>query len=230
MCFLQQTTVHATNYRCLDDEGKPVLTDSPAQLQNCQPIDLNMKPGMVDPLGQMKLSSPTNLNRRDAIRRPSPVPPPVQPPPPPESSEEAVEEKQPADSELPIAIPLTRIGGSMVVQVLLNGTQSAHLIVDTGATMTVLSYDIGVELGLLSGSGVDLSTVNTAGGSVQVSMTKVDQIEVGQARAENVQVAIHDLPDGISGVSGLLGMSFLKHFTVTLDSNRGFLYLTPRKS
>ena len=87
-----------------------------------------------------------------------------------------------------------------------------------------------VELGLLSGSDVDLSTVNTAGGSVQVSMTKVGQIQVGQAKAENVQVAIHDLPDGISGVSGLLGMSFLKHFTVTLDSNQGFLYLTPRSN
>jgi clan AA aspartic protease (TIGR02281 family) len=118
----------------------------------------------------------------------------------------------------------------MVVQVLINGTQSAHLIVDTGATMTVLSYEIGVELGLLSGSGVDLSTVNTAGGSVQVSMTKVDHLQVGEAHAEQVQVAIHDLPDGISGVSGLLGMSFLKNFTVTLDSDRGFLYLTPRQS
>ncbi len=207
----------AGTFRCLDDQGKSVLTDSPAQLQSCKPIDLNMKPDSTLPPSRKR----TPVHRAPSRPEPQSAAP--------DSFEQEGQTKQP-ESELPIAVPLTKIGGSLVVQVLLNNTQSAHLIVDTGATMTVLSYDIGAELGLLSGSGVDLSNVNTAGGSVQVSMTKIDQIQVGQAKAENVQVAIHDLPDGISGVSGLLGMSFLKHFTVTLDSDRGFLYLTPRSN
>ena len=223
MSGVSTSPLHATNYRCQDERGKPVLTDSPSQLRNCKTIDLTQKP---DPIPNPTSVSPSSSQRtyqppRSSQRRLGS--------PSPDTREEETEDRK-ADSELPIAIPLTKIGGSLVVQVLLNGTQSAHLIVDTGATMTVLSYDIGVELGLLSGAGVDLSTVNTAGGSVQVNMTKVDTMQVGEARVENVQVAIHDLPDGISGVSGLLGMSFLKHFTVTLDSSRGFLYLTPRES
>lgn len=222
--------IHAAPLRCKDSEGNSVLTDSPAQLHNCKPIDLKKKPKASHLLQKQKSFRPPPRKKapiRRVPRRPPQPPRPVPQPVHPTSDEKETETDRP-DTELSIAVPLTKIGGSMVVQVLLNGTQSAHLIVDTGATMTVLSYDLGIELGLLSGSSVDLNTVNTAGGSVQVSMTKIGQIQVGQARAENVQVAIHDLPDGISGVSGLLGMSFLKHFTVTLDSNRGFLYLTPR--
>ncbi len=51
----------------------------------------------------------------------------------------------------------------MLVQVLLNRKQYAHLIVDTGASMTVLSYDLASELGLLSGAEVSPDTVNTVG-------------------------------------------------------------------
>ncbi|MEC4673594.1 MAG: retropepsin-like aspartic protease [Nitrospirota bacterium] len=219
----------AVPLRCEDSEGNSVLTDSPAQLQNCKPIDLKKKTeGFKLPLNKKAFQPPPRKKapiRRPPRRRPQPA----QQQAPPQLSEQKTKAEQP-DKELPIAVPLTKIGGSLVVQVLLNGTQSAHLIVDTGATMTVLSYDLGIELGLLSGSGVDISTVNTAGGSVQVNITKIGQIQVGQAKVDNVQVAIHDLPGGISGVSGLLGMSFLKHFTVTLDSNRGFLYLAPRSN
>ena len=215
--FLPSTQCRAGTFRCLDDQGKSVLTDSPVQLQACKPFDLNMKPESAQPAPQKR----TPVHRAP----PQPARQPIDPDP-----EEQEAQSQSSETELPIAVPLTKIGGSLIVQVLLNNTQSVHLIVDTGATMTVLSYDIAAELGLLSGSGVDLSNVNTAGGSVQVSMTKIDQVQVGQAKAENVQVAIHDLPDAISGVSGLLGMSFLKHFTVTLDSDRGFLYLTPRSN
>ena len=94
--------------------------------------------------------------------------------------------------------------------------------------MTVLSYDLGIELGLLSGSDVSLNTVNTAGGSVQVNMTHVETLQVGSAKVSHVAVAIHDLPDSISGISGLLGMSFLRNFEITLDADRGFLRLLPK--
>jgi len=155
---------------------------------------------------------------------------PPQPAPPPQEKlfEETQEDDAPDSPIKPITVPVTKIGGSLVVQVLLNGSVDAHLIVDTGATMTVLSYDLGIELGILSGSDVSLNTVNTAGGSVQVSMTYVETLQVGSAKVSHVPVAIHDLPDSISGVSGLLGMSFLRNFEITLDADRGFLRLLPK--
>lgn len=214
----------ATMYRCFDAAGTMVLTDTPAQLEDCTVLDPQKPHGQIT-----KDSHRTSQRRaRSRPRRAEPPPHQVVAPPQEDFPFEAEEEPPPEKKTEPITVPVTKIGGSIVVQVLLNGSVDAHLIVDTGATMTVLSYDLGIELGLLSGSDVSLNTVNTAGGSVQVSVTRVGTLQVGSAKATNVAVAIHDLPDAISGVSGLLGMSFLKNFEVTLDADRGILRLLPK--
>ncbi len=222
------TPATATMYKCYDPSGSLVLTDSPAQLEDCTVLDPKK------PTAQM--SKPTRQKTQRLSRprqRRQPVIQQQQEPSSQNSEKDKPETEDPQDTSRenkpePITVPVTKIGGSMVVQVLLNNSVDAHLIVDTGATMTVISYDLGIELGLLSGSDVSLNTVNTAGGSVQVSMTKVGTMQVGAATASNVAVAIHDLPDGISGVSGLLGMSFLRNFEVTLDADRGLLRLLPK--
>ncbi len=212
----------AKMYRCFDVTGTMVLTDSPAQLQDCTVLDPKK------PSGQIAAPTHRKAKRMSRPRRRPPVPRRIAPPPQEELSDEPQEDDTSDSPIKPITVPISKIGGSLVVQVLLNGSVDAHLIVDTGATMTVLSYDLGIELGLLSGSDVSLNTVNTAGGSVQVNMTHVGTIQVGSAKATHVAVAIHDLPGSISGVSGLLGMSFLRQFEVTLDAEQGFLRLLPK--
>ena len=94
--------------------------------------------------------------------------------------------------------------------------------------MTVLSTDVAIELGLTSDSDSQVATVNTAGGPVQVNLTRVKSMGVNGAKATDVMVAIHDLPDVQPGIDGLLGMSFLNNFLVTLDSNQGKLHLSQR--
>ncbi len=216
-------SAHATMYRCFDATGTTILTDSPAQLNDCTVLDPKKPSAQISPKPQRKAKRTSRPRHRHSIT------PPQEEQPPPELFSEETQEDNTDDNPIePITVPVTKIGGSMVVQVLFNNSVDAHLIVDTGATMTVISYDLGIELGLLSGSDVSLNTVNTAGGSVQVSMTKVGLVQVGSAKATNVSVAIHDLPDGISGVSGLLGMSFLRNFEVTLDADRGLLRLLPK--
>ena len=128
-----------------------------------------------------------------------------------------------------ITIPLTKSGGSFVVPVLLNQERFAQLIVDTGASMTVLSTQVAIDLGILGTTDNELLTVNTAGGSVQVNMNYLSSITVGTARATNVAVALHDLPDIPEHIEGLLGMSFLKHFLVTLDAEHAQLILRPKQ-
>jgi len=159
----------AAMYRCFDITGTTVLTDSPAQLQDCTVLDSKK------PLAQMSAPTQRKAKRisRPRQRRPAPSPQQREQPPPENLFDESQEDDAPDSPIKPITVPITKIGGSLVVQVLLNGSVDAHLIIDTGATMTVLSYDLGIELGLLSGSDVSLNTVNTAGGSVQVSMTHV---------------------------------------------------------
>lgn len=231
LSFLVLTTVpsSATMYKCFGPTGSMVLTDSPAQLEDCTVLDPKKPTAQMSKPTQRK----TQRVSRPRQRRQPIIQQQQEKQVSQESEEDESEQDNPQDTSEknkpePITIPVTKIGGSMVVQVLLNNSVDAHLIVDTGATMTVISYDLGIELGLLSGSDVSLNTVNTAGGSVQVSMTKVGTMQVGAAKASNVAVAIHDLPDGISGVSGLLGMSFLRNFEVTLDADRGLLRLLPK--
>jgi predicted aspartyl protease len=58
----------------------------------------------------------------------------------------------------------------------------------------------------------------TAGGSVRLPIATVQSLRVGTAEARNIDVAI-DI-DGHMPI-GLLGMTFLRHFTVTVDHHRG---------
>lgn len=127
-----------------------------------------------------------------------------------------------------VSVPISRFGGSIIVHAQLNSRRDVQLILDTGATMTVLSYDVALELGLLSGPDNTVATVNTAGGPVQASLTRLDVIQVGAAEVRNMAVAIHDIPASPCDVVGILGLSFLDHFLVTLDTDKGQLHLGPR--
>jgi predicted aspartyl protease len=94
--------------------------------------------------------------------------------------------------------------------------------------LTLLSRTIARDLGLYGESPVSSALVNTAGGQVTVDVMKIGAIEVGGATVHNVPVAIFDLPDAPPSIEGLLGLSFLSHFLVTLDIKQNELRLTSR--
>ena len=219
-CLLLASPGHSATYRCHDESGARVLTDNPAQLLECTLLQTQIsssingasstpqtQPGHsdVDPdLGHQDTPVTDNLHSQDQENPAS----------------------QPGEE---ITVPLTKIGGSLVVQVMLNQERSAQLIVDTGASMTVLSTQAAIDLGILGTTDNELLTVNTAGGSVQVNMNYLSSLTVGTAQASKVAVAIHDLPDIPEHIEGLLGMSFLKHFLVTLDAEHARLILRPKR-
>jgi aspartyl protease family protein len=99
------------------------------------------------------------------------------------------------------------------------------LLVDTGASSIVLPASMVEQLGfqpedLLPGRS------RTASGLVAVQMGNLRSVQVGDARAENVPVTF--MPNGRLGVAGLLGMSFLERFRLTLDDARDEMILQPR--
>jgi len=51
---------------------------------------------------------------------------------------------------------------------------------------------------------------------------------VGAAEAHHVAVAVHDLPEAPPGIDGLLGLTFLNKFIVTIDPQHGTLHLRHR--
>ncbi|MBA3968426.1 MAG: clan AA aspartic protease [Nitrospirales bacterium] len=217
---LSVSSGHSATYDCLDKSGARVLTDNPVQLFNC-----TLLPSQRSSLTNQVLSATPTLHATTPSI-------PHQTPPDTQistrlSSLNEEEQDRPFNEE--ITVPLTKSGGSFVVHVMLNQERSAQLIVDTGASMTVLSTQVAIDLGILGTTDNELLTVNTAGGSVQVNMNYLSSITVGTAQATNVAVALHDLPDIPEHIEGLLGMSFLKHFLVTLDAEHARLILRPKQ-
>ena len=207
-------------YRCQDQSGTNVLTDNPAQLEGCSQLESSIVSAPHIPPKTLQPTDGQDVYRTEFPQNFSE----------PSDTSFSHDSNQGSSQDSDITIPLEKIGGSFVAQVNLNKERTAHLIVDTGASMTVLSTNIAIDLGLLGTTDNELLTVNTAGGSVQVNMNYLSSLTVGKAQAHNVAVAIHDLPDIPEQIEGLLGMSFLKHFLITLDAEHARLILRPKPS
>jgi len=205
-------TSWALSYECADAAGTIIFTDSPSQLKNCAAATPSVSAGQA-PAPRLLEPFPT---------QPAPaasVVPFLQP----------SVSGQPAPVAGAITIPVTKIGRSLVVRARVNGTSDARLIVDTGAEITVFSHAVALEAGLLPSQTVATVTLNTAGGSVRADVFRVGLVALGEAEVRNVTAAVHDLSDAPAGIDGLLGLTFLDRFLVTLDMQKGELRLTPRQ-
>ncbi len=119
--------------------------------------------------------------------------------------------------------------GHLIVKVLLDGRVSARLMVDTGATTTVLYSNVADALKLGPKDMVRSARVVMGDGrSIETQVINLESLAVGKSVVKNSLASI--LPstsDG--GIDGLLGMSFLSHFVVRVDSANGKLILESLK-
>ena len=130
----------------------------------------------------------------------------------------------PAAAGRPLTVRVDTQGSLAVVAVTFNGRLTANLAVDTGAAKTMISRRIAEQLALhSSGSGL----FSGIGGTVAASFTRVESIRVGQAEVANLTVAVHDF-SRTPRYEGLLGLDFLGKFSVSLDTKKQLLVLTPR--
>jgi clan AA aspartic protease (TIGR02281 family) len=121
------------------------------------------------------------------------------------------------------AVPLRRDGNAMLVEALVGGTLRARLLLDTGAEFTVLSTAAARRLALNLGNAAVIP-LRSASGVFFAPMIKVQSIAVGDAVVYDVEVVVHDATPGLDG---LLGMSFLDNFLVTISTSKEKLMLTP---
>lgn len=131
-----------------------------------------------------------------------------------------------SDSASPgtILVPIFMTGSAAFVTVTLNRTVQALMLLDTGASYTVVSRQVAASLGLTE---VTRTTISTANGPINVPLSRVGSIKVGPAEATHLTVAIHDISAGPT-LGGLLGLDFLSRFHTSIDSRRKLLILAPR--
>jgi hypothetical protein len=124
-----------------------------------------------------------------------------------------------------IAIPVKIRGSKVIVSVTFNDSIAANLLLDTGASRTMISTRTARDLRLHStGSGRGYGI----GGYVTVSTGRIDSVKIGDAEMRNMLVMVHDFsPD--PSYEGLLGFDFLNQFHMSLDMQKATLVLTPRK-
>jgi len=102
--------------------------------------------------------------------------------------------------------------GHYEAQGTING-QPVTFLVDTGATDVSMPESAARALGLEFGPRV---TVMTAAGPAGAWMTRLDEVTVGGIRRENVRATI--TAGNFDGI--LLGMSFLKHYSLQQQDGR----------
>ena len=125
------------------------------------------------------------------------------------------------------SIPFEKHGQVVVIDARLNNKASAKLVVDTGASYTMISNAIAKELNVQPSGSQSALSFQTAAGIIQAPVVTLQSIIVGGMEVKDLAAAIHDIAPG-SAVAGLLGLNFLSNFRLDIDTENGVLHLERR--
>lgn len=124
-------------------------------------------------------------------------------------------------------IKLIRKGQHFIVEATLNNQHISHLMIDTGASLTVISTAFYKQL--LSTDTITTNrqlNINTAGGNETAFSVVIDEFWLSGRTVYDFEVVVMDL-EGLDQADGLLGMNFLQHFKFEIDQKNALLFLTP---
>ena len=119
---------------------------------------------------------------------------------------------------------------SIIVDLLLEAVDGRSFLVipvvlDTGASMTIIGSDIMGRLGYDPANPAhDRQRIVTGSGIEYAPRTIVRSATAIGQRVANLDVLCHDLPPE-SAVDGLLGLNFLRHFKLTIRFRKGIIDL-----
>ena len=111
------------------------------------------------------------------------------------------------------------------VPVLVNRAIVAEFILDTGADTTIIDSSAGI--GQLEASPLRV-TQRTVNGTWEPNLVHLEEINMGDARVEGLNVLTADLSSlrrTAPGVIGVLGQDFLTHFDYVVDYRRQVLHV-----
>jgi len=128
--------------------------------------------------------------------------------------------------QLETPVVLLRNGSHFIVEATLNHSE-IRLLLDTGASLTILSREVARALGLQAIDVQQTVIINTANGTTEAQLYRVESIGVGAFNVSPIDIAVVEQL-AIEGASGLLGMNFLEHFDFRIDQEHAELFLKYR--
>jgi clan AA aspartic protease (TIGR02281 family) len=153
--------------------------------------------------------------------------PPVTPPPKGKNIRVKTLRQHSSSSREPkeFIIPFEPSGQGMLVHVMINNYIPARMLVDTGATAIKINVNLLKQLNQDIPEDRRRGYVSTAGGVIKAEEVFIERIDVGGAVKENVRaIYMHESYDDVY-FDGLLGMSFLSDFQMTVDYKNNQIHL-----
>ncbi len=196
-------TLAALEPQAIEDAGRPALLP---------PTRRPPSAGATTDAGSLQLDA--------SVPEPMTAPKPAAQPPAPVAETPSVPEPSPQEPIIgDCTLPLRRQGRVLIAEVWLNGVQ-ANLLVDTGASMTVITEQLADKIRARVDASRSIRAI-TANGRVDMPTTVVD-IELGPYLAEQTRVAV--CADCVQGLAaGLLGLDLQAPFHVSVDVSAGLL-------
>ena len=121
------------------------------------------------------------------------------------------------------------MGNVLVIDnVKVNDAAKVKFIFDTGASYTTISTELANRLKISTANAPSMK-IMTGSGYLNVPKITLKKIEINGLTAYNVEALVADLPMHTSGtagdMAGLLGLSFMKDFKVTVDRPKNQIIL-----
>ena len=137
--------------------------------------------------------------------------------------------KRAAEDAGPFAggIPLAKEGNQFIVRATLNNTVSLNLILDTGASKSLLSRSALLGIHRLTDelTSVGFRYINTANGTARANIYQAKSLTVGNFDLIRPLILSSNMSSN-KRVHGLLGMDFLGKFQFRIDHEKHLLYLS----
>lgn len=137
---------------------------------------------------------------------------------------ESIRSQPQAAAPTKASIPFEKHGSVVIVQATLNGKAAVKLVLDTGASFTMISGATARQLDIDTTQITRSMPFQTANGMIQAPLISLDSISVAGLELNNLTAAVHDaMPDPT--VAGLLGLNFLTNFRMDIDTEKGLVHL-----